>query len=152
MERCDGKWIYYFSNRGKQAQIWKMQVTGGPETQVTNNGGLWSNESANGKDLYHVNENGLWKIPVSGGDEVKVEESYSFTSARNGIYYAPGSQEGRSTFQVNFLDFKTHRTRTLGILPGPLGWNFDVSPDERWIIYGKYDRQGSELMLVDNFR
>src|SRR5205823_5696125 len=49
----DGKSIYYFSTRGKQGQIWKMRTTGGPERQVTRNGGLWSNESLDGKDLYY---------------------------------------------------------------------------------------------------
>ncbi len=148
----DGKWIYYFSNRGKHAQIWKMRATGGPEIQVTQNGGLWSNESLDSKDLFYLNEQGVWKIPVAGGDAVKIEASYTFTPAKNGIYYVPGIPSDRSTFQLNFLDFKTQQRRTLGVLPGPLGWNIDVSPDERWIIYAKFDRQGSELMMVDNFR
>ena len=148
----NGKWIYYFSTRGKQAQIWKMPATGGPEVQVTRNGGFWSNESRDGKDLYYVNEQGLWKIPVAGGDEVEVERSYSFAPAKNGIYYMEGRDSWSSAFPLYFLDFATQRTRTVGVLPGPFGWSMDVSPDGRWIIYGKFDREGSELMLVDNFR
>ena len=147
----NGKWIYYFSTRGKQAQIWKMPATGGPEVQVTRNGGFWSIESRDGKDLYYVNEQGLWKIPVAGGDEVEVERSYSFAPAKNGIYYMEGRDSWSSAFPLYFLDFATQRTRTVGVLPGPFGWSMDVSPDGRWIIYGKFDREGSELMLVDNF-
>jgi len=149
----DGKWIYYFSNRGKQAHIWKMRATGGPEIQVTKDDGLRSNESPDGKDLYYTNEQGLWKIPVAGGKPVEIGPSYMFAFGKNGIYYAPGSPGSRlSNFPINFLDFKTQRTRLVGGFPGPLGWDFDVSPDERWILYGKFGREGSELMLIDNFR
>jgi Tol biopolymer transport system component/DNA-binding winged helix-turn-helix (wHTH) protein len=49
----DGQWIYYWSNRAGQGQVWRMQATGGgPETQITRNGALWSNISRDGKDLY----------------------------------------------------------------------------------------------------
>nr|MBA2647064.1 hypothetical protein [Pyrinomonadaceae bacterium] len=27
-----------------------------------------------------------------------------------------------------------------------------VSPDERWVLYTQYDRKGSDIMLVENFR
>ncbi len=147
----DGKWIYYFSNRGKQAHIWKKPATGGPETQVTRNGGAWSDESLDGKDLYYVNEQGLWKIPVASGNEVKIAHSYDFALAGKGVYYT-GVLGLQPSFPLQFLDFKTQQTRTLGILPGPLGWNIEVSPDDRWLIYAKKDRGGSELMLIDNFR
>jgi Tol biopolymer transport system component/DNA-binding winged helix-turn-helix (wHTH) protein len=151
----DGKWIYYFSNRGKQGQIWKMPVNGGPEIQVTKNGGFWSNESLDGKDLYYVNDEGLWRIPVSGEAEVRIAEAYFFAPAKNGIYYA-GLQNPNlwgSTFPLYFLDFKTQQTRTAGVLPGPFGdGNMDVSPDGRWLTYPKFDREGSELMLVENFQ
>ena len=148
----DGKWLYYFSNRGKEAQIWKMPAGGGPGMQVTRNGGLRSNESADGQELYYTTEEGLWKVPVAGGKEVEIGPSYMFAPGQNGIYYAPGSPGSvRSNFPINFLDFKTQRTRTIGVLPGPLGWDIDVSPDGRWIIYGKFGREGSELMLVEKF-
>jgi Tol biopolymer transport system component/DNA-binding winged helix-turn-helix (wHTH) protein len=147
----DGEWIYYFSNRGKQAQIRKVRATGGPEIQVTRKGGLWSDESIDGKDLYYVNEQGLWKMPVAGGDGVEIDQSYQFAAAKNGVYYARCLDSRISPFQLYFLDFKTQRTRTVGVLPGPLGWNIDVSPDGRWVTYSKFDREGSELMLVENF-
>jgi Tol biopolymer transport system component/DNA-binding winged helix-turn-helix (wHTH) protein len=150
----DGQWIYYFSNRGTQTQIWKMRATGGPEIQVTRNGGLWSSESLDGKDLYYVNEQGLWMIPVAGGGEVAIDRSYYFAVAKNGVYYAAGGGPDSSllTFPLYFLDFKTQTRRTVGVLPGPLGWNMDVFPDGQWITYSKLDHEGSELMLVDNFR
>ena len=148
----DGKCIYYYSNRGGQVQIRKMPATGGPEIQVTRNGGFWSNESLDGKDFYYVNEQGLWKVPAAGGEEVEVERSYRFAPGKNGIYYMKPPDLWYGPFQLYFLDSKTHRRRTIGVLPGPFGWNMDISPDGRSIIYSKFDREGSELMLLENFK
>jgi dipeptidyl aminopeptidase/acylaminoacyl peptidase len=152
----DGKWIYYFSNRAKQGQIWKMRASGGDEIQVTKNAGLWTwaNESPDGKNLYFVKfGHGLRKIPVAGGDESEIDQCFGFVVAKNGIYYVKDNPDSwLSTFPLYFLDFKTKKKRTIGVLPGPIGWSIEVSPDEHWIMYGKFDREGSELMLVDNFQ
>jgi len=148
----DGQWIYFFSNRDKQGQIWKMRANGGPEIQVTRNTGYRSDEAVDGKDLYYWNEQGLWKVPSSGGREVKVKGSYIFAPSKNGIYYTSNPESRLSTFELHFLDFRTQRTKMVGVLPGPLGWSIHISPDEHSIIYGKMDREGSELMLIENFQ
>jgi Tol biopolymer transport system component len=150
----DGKWIYYFSNRGQQAHIWKMRSTGGPEIQVTKNAGYWSDESVDGKDLYYMNEAGLWRVPSAGGDAVWVGPYSSFAPARNGVYcaYTKSPRSQSAAFELRFLDSKTHQTKTLGVLSGPLGWNINISPDEHRLLYSKFDREGSELMLIENFQ
>jgi dipeptidyl aminopeptidase/acylaminoacyl peptidase len=149
----DGQWIYYFSNRSKQGQIWKMRATGGPEIQITRHGAYWSGSSVDGKDLYYMGDEGLWKVPVSGGNEVNiVAHANYFVPTKDGLYYVEADAEKLLSFQLSFLDFKTRERKTVGVLPGPLGWSIEVSPDSRSILYSKFDRQGSELMLVDNFR
>jgi Tol biopolymer transport system component len=149
----DGQWVYYWSNRGGQGQVWRMQATGGPETQVTTNGAYWSNISPDGKDLYYMNERGLWRTSATRGNQIKVANSETFVPGKNGVYYVDRSDELRSSFHLRFWDSKTQRTRTIGLLPGPVSsWNIEISPDERTLLYSKYDRQGSELMLVDDFR
>lgn len=148
----DGEWIYYFSNRSKQGQIWKMRATGGPEVQITRHGAYWSSSSVDGKDLYYMGDDGLWKVPVSGGNEVKVADANYFVPAKDGLYYVDAKAEQQLSFPLFFLDFKTRERRTVGVLPGPLGWNIEVSPDSRLILYSKYDRLGSELMFVEDFR
>lgn len=150
----DGKWIYYFSNRGRQAHIWKMRSTGGPEIQVTKNAGYWSDESVDGKVLYYMSENGLWKIPTVGGDARWIGPYFYFAAVKNGIYcaYVAGSLSLDPSFELRFVDSKTHQAKTIGTLPGPLGWNINISPDERQILYAKMDREGSELILIENFQ
>jgi Tol biopolymer transport system component/DNA-binding winged helix-turn-helix (wHTH) protein len=150
----DGNWIYYFSNRSKEAKIWKMRVSGGPEVQVTTEGGLWSNDSVDGKHLYYVNGKGLWKLAIAGGSEVNIAHSYTFAPAKEGLYYVEGMKDTdlSTSFSLSLLDLKTQDRRIVGTLPGPLGWNIEISPDSQSILYSKLDYSGSELMLVDNFR
>jgi Tol biopolymer transport system component len=149
----DGQWVYYWSNRAGQGQVWRMQAAGGPETQITTDGAYWSNISPDGKYLYYMNEQGLWRTPATGGKEIKVANSETFVPGKNGVYYVDRSDELRSSFHLLFWDSKTQRTRTIGLLPGPVSsWNIEISPNERTLLYSKYDRQGSELMLVDDFR
>jgi len=40
----------------------------------------------------------------------------------------------------------------LATIPKTAQWGFSVSPDERRILYTQLDRQGSDLMRVENFR
>jgi hypothetical protein len=92
----------------------------------------------------------LWKTIPTGGKEVKIANSHIFVPGKNGIYYVDDG-ETPFRFHLNFLDFKTQQARIIGLLPGPVGWNIEISPDERSFLYSKYDREGSELMLVDDF-
>jgi hypothetical protein len=149
----DGQWVYYWSNRAGQGQVWRMRATGGPETQITRNGALWSNISPDGKDLYYLSGQGLWRVSATGEHEIKVADSDTFVPGKNGVYYVDVAEGLLSSFHLLFWDSTTQRTRSLGVLPGPVRYeNLEVSPDESTLLYNKYDRQGSELKLVDDFR
>jgi len=69
----DGKTIYFSSNRAeKRWQIFRQRLEGGPAEQITNEGGLAAQESADGQWLYFVkpDRKGLWQRSRSpGGDD-----------------------------------------------------------------------------------
>lgn len=113
---------------------------------------LWSNFSVDGSELYYVNQKGICKIPVSGGSEVIIAHSWSFVPAINGIYFIEADATQQSSMPLMFLDFKTQKQKTVGMLPGPVGWNIEISPGSQFFLYSKFDRRGSELMLVDHFQ
>ena len=121
--------------------------------QVTQHGGYVAFESVDGKDLYYTKEQGLWKKPVPGGDERRVAASLvesNFAPAKRGIYFLENTASSETTVRVQFLDFATQTVRTLTTVPGPVGLEISVSPDERWMLFQRDDREGSELMLVEN--
>ena len=70
----DGKWIYFYSDRGGSVQLWKIQLDGRPPVQVTKHGGVVATESADGRFLYYakVDVPGIWRMPLQGGEETLV--------------------------------------------------------------------------------
>jgi Tol biopolymer transport system component/DNA-binding winged helix-turn-helix (wHTH) protein len=149
----DGKWVYFCSNRTGQAQVWKTPASGGSTVAVTKHGGGVPFESIDGEDVYYTKDQQLWKMPVRGGDESRVLASMldnSFALAKHGIYFLEGTRSD-ANLRVQLLSFATHAIHTVGVVPGPGGGEIAVSPDERWLLFGKMDGAGSELMLIENF-
>ena len=136
-----------------------MPAAGGPESQVTKNGGREAFESHDGKFLYYVKANspGIWRSRTDGEEEAQVIPngwSGNWSLVENGIYRIKLETPPAA---VDFLDFATGRTSSIVKLPiesnqfsFPRG--FCVSPDGRWIVFQKTDLVESDIMLVENFR
>jgi Tol biopolymer transport system component len=166
----DGKWIYFSSDRSGTVQIWKTPPQGGEATQVTSRGGYAASESPDGKFLYYTKSvegrEGLWRMPAGGGNETQVLNLIiarrAFSVTRDGIYFITGTDSAvtrdgvyfiteTESFTIQFFSFRTRQYRTLAKVENPFVY-LSVSPDNRSILYTRYDQSGSDLMLVENFR
>jgi eukaryotic-like serine/threonine-protein kinase len=166
----DGHWIYFASTRSGAYQIWKMSAAGGAAVQVTQHGGTYGKESLDGKYLYYGKSNpitGLWRVPVAGGEEVEVFPrlaSYgNFAVAADGIYFEerlPGNPLGhtpdftpftRLEAAIDFLSFATGKVNRVLTLDRHAGHGFDVSPDQRTLLFAQMDDFTEDLMLVEDF-
>ena len=152
----DGRWIYFESDRFGETQIWKMPAKGGSAVQVTTHGAYRPFESPDGRFLYYVSGSAyglrspLVQVPVDGGVEAPVVKSLDcFVSGERGIYF--NTDEDPQT--LRFLDFRTNKTEKILNMEGP-GCYFSLSPDGRYLLFtlGNVPRDGSDLMLVENFR
>ena len=95
-------------------------------------------------------------MPVEGGEETRVIEGIDeFNQWRllpGGICFV----NSRATpAELRFLDFATNHVRLvsrvdLGI-SAPGGGAFTVSPDGKWVLYGRVDALDSDIMLLENF-
>jgi len=160
----DAKWVYYSSNRSGDWEIWKQPMPEGPPSQVTLHGGLEAKESRDGRLLYYTKDvptdhGRLWQIPVEGGTETPVDGlegsnlGRQWALADTGIYFVSRTP-ATAEYGLFFFDFATRRTRPLFALankpvPGTSGPS--VSPDGHWLLYSQVDRQGSNVMLLQNF-
>ena len=154
----DGRWIYFDSSRTGEAQAWKIPANGGAEIQVTKKGGFAPVESPDGKFLYYVKAlfgTNVWKVPVEGGEETEVFESLSsynnMAVVHEGIYFIPTQRASKGS-SIQFFSFATGKIEPIATLEKTEGGGLAVSPDGRWMLYGQIDQQGSDLMLVENFR
>ncbi len=85
----DGKNIAFLSNRTGKVEVWVIPAAGGESRQLStistdaNNIEQWSPDS---RDLYFMSShdaapfNDVWKVPVSGGEPVRVTKTGSVTS------------------------------------------------------------------------
>jgi len=153
----DGRWIYFSSNRGGTYQLYRMPAEGGEAIQLTTEGGFFGFESHDGRSLLFTKRRfwegpyGIWRIPVEGGEEVRVHdrgEGFSWEVLDGGICYLNLQSD---TPTVEFLEVPSGEVRQVAEVEGAVMWGFGVSPDGRWIVYQRQERE-SDIMLVENFR
>jgi hypothetical protein len=153
----DGRWIYHSSRKSGDQQVWKVPAQGGAAIQVTRNGGGLPFESPDGKWLYFAKGDGaagLWKMPVEGGPETQVVKAVyraNFAVLDRGLYFTPPRGENSESV-VQFLDFATGAIKTIYPIDKTIDLGLTVSPDGHYVLWSQIDHQGSNLMLVENFR
>jgi Tol biopolymer transport system component/DNA-binding winged helix-turn-helix (wHTH) protein len=173
----DGRWVYFASNRSGEWQTYRVAVEGEEQRpdsvrQMTQGGGYAAFESPDGRYLFYAKQrilavgepNSLWRVPLEGGaEEVVIEDLYSSWSnwalAGDSVYFlnprdeheSPGESSSWAIYKLNLTT--RERTRIAPIEGQPFaGPSFDVSHDERWILYSTVDPPESDLMLVEDFR
>jgi dipeptidyl aminopeptidase/acylaminoacyl peptidase len=161
----DGKWIYFGSNREDGVQVWKRPASGGPAIRVTRGGGFQPFESPDGAYVYYSrgrNGQGLWRVPVTGGEETPLLADLpnscwgDWAITREGVYYiAPAAGAAAGTDALYFLDPATKATRLIARIEGlPVHWDsaLTASPDGRFLLFARLDRDVTDLMIAENVK
>ena len=115
--------------------------------------------SADGKFIYYnrgwPGPLSIWRTPVEGGEETKIIEGVStggqWTVGADGIYFFT-TPDAKGHSEIHLYAFATGRATKILTVERSVGGRIAVSPDSRSIFYPQYDDQGSDLMLVENFR
>jgi dipeptidyl aminopeptidase/acylaminoacyl peptidase len=157
----DGRWIYFRSHRnGRSFELYRMPADGGEAVQLTTAGGCFGIESPDGRSLFFTKREplrdrhprGIWRIPVEGGEEVKVHDrgvGTSWVVLDEGICYLNVESD---TPTVEFLDFSSGEVRWVVEVEDAKEWGgLAVSPDGLWVVYLRQVFE-SDIMLVENFR
>jgi len=159
----DGKWLYLASNRGGTWEVWKITPEGTSASQITHHGGFAALPSPDGKFLYFAKGRdvpGLWRVPVDGGEEVKMFDGPPvggwgyFAVASDGIYYADLPAPGKAG--LYFYSFATQ----ISSLAMPVEHEepdngapaLGISADGHTLTICLLDQPLVYIMLVDNFR
>ena len=157
----DGRFVYFTSDRAGAQTIWRVPVAGGPEEQVTHTGGGRCEEAADGQTLFFLRASGnspLLAVSLAGGQERTVIDCvprFGYALGRAGIYHEGCGGDPRAV-PLLLRDTATGRDRLLGTLErawaGELGRGLTVSADGSVILYSKVIGEGSDLVLIENFR
>jgi len=153
----DGRFIYFWSDRGgASGDVWRIPATGGAEERLTHGGGTFAYESTDGKTLFFMRDFAnapLVALPLGGGPERKLLDcvpAHGFAVGPAGVYHLT-CEAGPSGRPLYLLDPATGRDRLLGVLEGG-GGGLTVSSNGKTILYTKQVGEGSDLMMIENFR
>jgi Tol biopolymer transport system component len=153
----DGKSIYFTSNRAGRDEIFRVPVSGGDPTQVTDQGGYVAFEAPDSATLYYTKTSSgpspLFARPLAGGPERQVLDSVfnrSFVVAADGIYFIEVADDGR--FSMKFLELASGKMRILTQIDGLPDLYLSISPDGQRALYTLREQTGADLMLIENFR
>ncbi len=153
----DGRWIYFWSDRASERQIFKISTEDDRLVQLTRKGGWAALEDDGGRFVYYAKEDpleGIWRVPVDGGEETPVLKKpvnpFLWCLWKQNIVYF--NQEGKKGPTIELFDLTTGETKEMVSLGSDteLASGFTVSPDGRWILYTQVDVK-SDIMLVENF-
>ena len=162
----DGRWIYFGSDRSGEWRLWRISPAGGPAEQISKDlayGPVATDEQfvyyarSGGVSARRANQPGIWRVPLNGGEEVRVLER---GRAGNVSVIADGiaifSNEPQSNPTIDFYSFATGKWTSLLSIERVNAVSFagriSVSPDGQWVVYSRRDQMVKDIMLVENFR
>jgi serine/threonine protein kinase/Tol biopolymer transport system component len=158
-----GEWLYFSSSRTGSLQLFRVRLTGGPATQVTQGGGFTCQFSGDGRYVYYLKTRSggeIWRLDTATNREEPVVpemKSRNWKVLKNGIYMLDSqtnSQHGTAARagEARFYFFATRIIQNLGFRTPKAAdlSGIDISPDERWLYYSQVDSVTNELIIAEN--
>jgi Tol biopolymer transport system component len=159
----DGGSIYFAGGRWGAFAIWRVPAVGGTAERLTPEGtGRFTAETHDGTQLVYQaadDDSALMVVPVSGGEPRQVvacAKNAAFGVGAQGVYYA--ACDATADPPLHVLNLATGEDRVLGRLeqfersPILLSLGLSISPDGTSVLYPRTVNEGSDLMLLENFR
>jgi Tol biopolymer transport system component len=153
----DAKWVYYTNSSTGRREVYKMPFGGGPQKQLTHEGGTDAVSSNDGTTVFFYRDGEVRRIPATGGQESTVSTGVlrgKWTVADDKIYVIR-ARDARSAVVEMTADGRGERV----VYDVPLklldGWgvnSISVSSQTGDIFLQHQNRLDSDLMLVEKFR
>lgn len=154
----DSRNLYINEGLPPEMSFLRILATGGVARRVTPHAGRYPHESFNGKEIYFEVSSGqqtceIWKVPVAGGPaSLVISQAFarSWDLDAEGIWHV--TVDTNNAARLEYFDFTTQRSRTIYEFLSPPMRGLAVSPDRRTVLFVQVDGQGSNIMLMENFR
>jgi len=157
----DGRFIYFTKGGGGDyipegpSGVWRVPATGGAAERMTRDGGYAASESIDGKTLFFMrdttNASPLFALSLAGGEERQIAACVTTIAVGLAGVYALDCWSGAPA-PLFLRDPVTGQGRLLGKLEQAFPYGLTVSPDGKTILYTRVVNEGTDLMLIENFR
>ena len=130
--------------------------------QITKHGGYAAFEAPHGQSLFFSKQGqpGIWQLSFATGAVSQLTDALhpldwsGWGVTDTGLYFL--ERKRPMIALVRRLDLHTHEATTItsvrnNVEPGYDGMGLTISPDERWILFGRVDQRSSDIMLIENF-
>lgn len=152
----DGQWIYCKSEQDDAWRVRKMRTAGGEAVDIMERDIFRLAESADGKRIIYslADTTGVWTASVAGTDEVCIVDEPAtvvpcgWRETGRGVYFF--SLEGR-VLSLRLLDPATGESSLVTSGADMVGVDIDVSPEGDAVVFDRFEPQGSDLAIVENF-
>jgi len=153
----DGRWIYHERASSGRPEVWKMPIGGGPQTQVTREGGTDALSSGEGSSVFYYRDGEIRRVASTGGLESTVT-----TGVRRGKWTVSGDKvyvirDRGQRSAVMEMNSDGGNERIVYEIPFPITdtqpvSSIGVSARTGEIFIQHQARIESDLMLVEGFR
>jgi eukaryotic-like serine/threonine-protein kinase len=152
----DGRYLYFSRSAAGGTDLWRIPASGGAEERIMHRRGpqeegVRAFEWVDGKTLFFTAGAALFARPLGGGTERQLVACTTWADVGKGGVYYFGCGEDKAGRPLYVLDPATGQSRLLAKLERATGW-FSVSRDGKTILYQVLVSEGSDLMMIDNFR
>src|SRR5262249_28239374 len=111
--------------------------------------------SPDGTRQYFSRDGGIWSSQIQGGQETEVLKFDGLVSSlqatRQGFYFVTNFTTTKPG-DLMFYRFPSGPLTKVTGVESPSQYGLSISPDGRWLLYSKMTSQGSDLMLVEDFK
>jgi hypothetical protein len=143
-----------------------MPAAGGPAEPITKGVG-YGPFAADGQFVYYTrssgvpakgtNEPGVWRVPLDGGEEVRVvDKGLPGTVSVISAGIANLSYQSQPNPTIDFYNFASGKWTNLLSIERSKAFGFagkvSVSRDGQWVLYSSLDQTVNDIMLIENFR
>jgi serine/threonine protein kinase/Tol biopolymer transport system component len=106
----DGRYVIFNSDRSGVGVVWRIDTDGTHLTQLTKEGGL-AHFSPDGRWVYYYVVGALFKVPVEGGEPVKIQ------TPEGSLVTAPVPSPDGRLLACNYLERKPNAQFRLAVIP-----------------------------------
>ncbi len=160
----DGKWLYVSREdvslqSDTKPQLWRVNVASGELAQITKNGGIAAEESADEGSLFYTTPYypKLYRVPISGGMETQLMKTGlnavfggAFAVARGSIFFVPDVR-GEAKAPVMSFDLISGEVDQIAATDfSPL--TLQLSPDERYLFATSDPPAKQVRVIIDGLR